>query len=204
MRISASGTSKYRTIKRPPGRLSDGFSLVEILVVLFVMGMAVAMASLTIRSGGSSELQDEAEHFLLSARFVSEQAILNREVIGLFIEPERMEESIDTRWCYEWRRYLDQSWQPASDYLERHCLPPDVQLEMLVEGEPYEYDPRETSPKPVLAFYPGGEATPFEMALLPEGFAEDDEQVQRIEVDLMGRIRWRNEEEAREAAEQGL
>lgn len=204
MRISASGTSGDRTIKQRSSRRINGFSLIEILVVLFIIGMAIGMASLSMRAGGASELQDEAEHFLLSARFVSEQAILNREIIGLFVEPERMEDSIDTRWCYEWRRYLDQSWQPASDYLEQHCLPVDVQLEMVVEGEPYEYDPRETSPKPVLAFYPGGEATPFEMALLPEGFADDDEQVQRIEIDLMGRIRWRNEEEARAAAEQGL
>lgn len=198
MRISVSGMKKSRKIELAPLTASRGFSLVEILVVLFILGMAIAMAALSLRTGSDSELNRETEHFVLSARFVSEQATLNQEIVGMFVAPVQAQGSAAVRWCYEWRRFQEQSWQPVTDYLERHCLPDELQLEMMVEGERYEYDPRETTPRPVLVFYPSGEASAFEMALSPDGFNVSDEEVQRVEVDMVGRIRWRNLEEERE------
>lgn len=205
MPISVSGMREFRTINTAHNRRVRGFTLVELLVVLMVIGLAAAAVSLSLRTGGSSQLQEEMEHFLLSARFISDQATLNREVIGLFVEPGNPgASSPNTRaidqWCYEWQRFIDQSWQPASDYLDRRCLPEGLDLEILVEGEPYQYDPRATTPTPVLVFYPSGEATPFELAIAPTGFGRDEE-TQRVEVTMTGRIRWRNEEEAQERYE---
>lgn len=210
MPISVSGMPLFRTIKvsadrrtrdrRTRDRRARGFTLIELLVVLMVIGIAAAAVALSLRTGGTSQLQEEMEHFLLSARFISEQATLNQEVIGLFVEPGDASARTMGQWCYEWQRFIDQSWQPASDYLSRRCLPEGLDLEILVEGEPYEYDPRATTPAPVLVFYPSGEATPFEWAITPTGFSPD-QQVQRVEVTMNGRIRWRNEEEAQQQYE---
>ncbi|MDQ2076659.1 type II secretion system minor pseudopilin GspH [Marinimicrobium sp. ABcell2] len=182
-------------------RTERGFTLIEIMVVVLIIGVAIGGVMLSMRTGGTSQLQEETERFLLSARFVSDQATLNQEIIGLFVEPGSTEGGAMGQWCYEWQRFLDQSWQQASDYLDRHCLPDGLNLELLVEGEPYQYDPRATTPTPVLVFYPSGEATPFELAITPTGFA-NEEEIQRVEVDMTGRIRWRNDEEAQERFEQ--
>ena len=92
MPISVSGMPPFRTIKvsadrRTRDRRARGFTLIELLVVLMVIGIAAAAVALSLRTGGTSQLQEEMEHFLLSARFISEQATLNQEVIGLFVEP---------------------------------------------------------------------------------------------------------------------
>lgn len=175
-----------------------GFTLIEMMVVLLIIGIIISMAIFSIRGGSSSELEEQTEEFMLRARFVSEQAVLNRNLVALFVAPERAQGSSDLRWCYEWRRLLDQSWQPVTDHMERQCLASGLQIEILVEGEPWEYDPRESPQKPVLIFYPSGEATPFELAIAPAGISGDPEAIQRVQVDLMGRIRWLNREEAEE------
>src|SRR5690625_7003798 len=87
-----------------------------------VIGIAAAAVALSLRTGGTSQLQEEMEHFLLSARFISEQATLKQEVIGLFVEPGDASARTMGQWCYECQRFIDQSWQPASDYLSRRCL----------------------------------------------------------------------------------
>ena len=54
----------------------------------WLVGIAVAMASLSIGGDDSgSRAEQETEQFMLEARFVSEQTVLNQEVIGLFWEP---------------------------------------------------------------------------------------------------------------------
>jgi general secretion pathway protein H len=70
-------------------------------------------------------------------------------------------------------------------------------MEMVVEGEPWKYDPRKTTPTPVLVFYPSGESTPFELAFSEVG---QPRSIQRIEVDMVGQIRWLNREREDEQA----
>src|SRR5690625_4640442 len=89
MPISVSGMPLFRTIKvsadrrtrdrRTRDRRARGFTLIELLVVLMVIGIAAAAVALSLRTGGTSQLQEEMEHFLLSARFISEQATLRSE-----------------------------------------------------------------------------------------------------------------------------
>lgn len=177
--------------------LQGGFTLLEIMVVILILGLSLGVVSLSVGGDdGASATQKEAENFMLTANFVAEQTVLNSQIIGLFFEPRNSAGSIDVQWCYRWQQRRDQSWQELSESLGEHCLSPQIKVEMIVEDEPYEHDPDLTPTPPVLVFYPSGESTPFELAIFrAEGGFTDEETIQRIEVDMVGTIRWLNREE---------
>lgn len=175
-----------------------GFTLLEIMVVILILGLSLGIVSLSIGGDkGASATQKEAENFMLTARFVSEQTVLNSQIIGLFFEPRPVEGTTDMQWCYRWQQRRDNTWQEVSETLAERCLSERMQVEMIVEDEPYEYDPDLTPTPPVLVFYPSGESTPLELAIYESqgGFTADD-TIQRIEIDMMGGLRWLNQEEA--------
>ena len=183
--------------KRVSKSRQQGFTLLEIMVVVLILGMSLSVVSLTVGGDDGASLTRKAtEEFMLTTNFVAEQTVLNSQIIGLFIEPRPVPDSVDMQWCYRWQLRRDNAWQQASETLKDQCLSPRIQLEMIVENEPYEYDPDLTPNPPVLVFYPSGESTPFEMAMFEsaDGFAEQD-STQRIEIDMMGKIRWLNREE---------
>ncbi len=177
----------------PAHRRQQGFTLLEILVVMFLIALSVSMARVAFSGGDDKRLTDAAERFAATARFMSEQSVLGGERVALFVTREAS--GPDERWCYRWQRHRDSAWEPASDFVEPRCFPPGAQLDMLVEGEPYEYDPRQTVELPVLIFFPSGEATPFELALFKDAFSDD---VQRVEIDIMAGVRWRNQDKETE------
>lgn len=168
----------------------QGFTLIEIMIVVMIIGLSAGMATLAFAPDDTTELEQAVDKFMLQAEFVSEQTVLTGEVVGLFVKPRPAREG-DT-WCYQWRRFRNSAWQPVSDFLPDQCLRPEVELELVVEGEPYEYDEREKTPKPVLMFYPSGEASRLEMALFTR--FESDE-VERVQIDMMGDVRWLNREQ---------
>ncbi|MBU2886246.1 prepilin-type N-terminal cleavage/methylation domain-containing protein [Gilvimarinus agarilyticus] len=168
--------------------IARGFTLIEMMVVVLIIGLSAGMVTLAISPDRAGELEKAADKLLLQSEFVAEQSTLTGEVIGLFARPNSTAEG--EQWCYRWRRFRDSSWTPVSEALPDQCLPADTGVEMIVEGEPYEFDPNTTSVEPVLIFYPSGEATRFEVALFP--LFDNDEEVQRLDVDMMGRVRWLN------------
>ncbi len=180
-----------------------GFTLLELMMVVLVMGMALGLVSLAIGRDDRSDARREAEEFMRRASFVAEQALLNTQVLGLFVEPRGQANSLNDQWCYSWRRWLGHSWQEVSEALDEHCLPAELQLELVVETETWTYDAKRTPQPPVLVFHPSGESTRLELAIYPaERFDQrDPDAVQRIEVDMLGQMRWLNRE-AELAAEQ--
>jgi|SRR5690554_1274072 len=175
-------------------RREAGFTLIEIMVVILIIGFIASLVTLSVTPTRSDGLQAQTEQFVTHARFVAEEAALTYEVIGLFMEPG---EQLDSeRWCYRWRRWRDQRWQSVSDFLPDQCLDRDTDIEMIVEGDLYEYDKNDTTPTPVLWFYPSGESSRLEIAFF-ERF--DSEQIERVIVDMMGNVYWQELKEEAEA-----
>src|SRR5690606_23052885 len=110
-----------------------GFTLIEIMIVVFIIGMGASFAILSVAPDQQNLLQEQTEEFVTAARFVADEAALTYEIIGLFIAPgESMQ---GNRWCYRWRRWRDGSWQPVSTFLPDQCLNVDTDIEMIIEGE---------------------------------------------------------------------
>lgn len=187
-------------------RREQGFTLIEIIFVVFIIGLAVGVISLSVGGNSLAErTQKAAETFLLQAGYVAEQSVLKGETHGLFVElqPPR-DVSAQAQWCYAWKRVRDSQWQAVPE-LVRHCLDEGLVLEIYIDEELWEYDPELEFQDPVLGFYPSGDASgEVEINLFTEEpSADGEEETQRFKVDVSGELRWINEEKRLEEERRG-
>lgn len=185
----------------------QGFTLIEIIVVVFIIGMAVGVISISV--GGNAvadQARKEAEEFMLESGYVAEQAILKGETYGLFAEL-RPPQDIDAQeqWCYTWRRVRDGQWQDLPE-LASHCIAEGLAIEFTIDEKLWEYDPELEFQDPVMGFFPSGDASAaMEIAIFANQVAMDnDVETQKFELNLMGELHWINEEERLEAERKGL
>jgi general secretion pathway protein H len=184
----------------------QGFTLIEIIVVVFIIGMAVGVISISV--GGNAvadQARKEAEEFMLQAGYVAEQAILKGEVYGLFVEL-RPAQDIDgqEQWCYTWRRVRDREWQDLPE-LSPHCIVEGLVIEFTIDEDLWEYDPELEYQDPVIGFFPSGDASgEVEIAIFADQSMDGEVETQKFKLDLTGELHWINEEERLEAERKGL
>lgn len=174
-----------------------GFTLIEIITVIFVIGMAVGVITLAVGGDRSNDrLREEAETLLMQTMFVSEQAILKGETFGLFVEERPAEEfGSENQWCYFWQRVREGLWQPAQE-LEPHCLESGIGISFVLDDEDWEYDPEVKHPEPVIGFYPSGDASAVaEIELYVSSAGVERIEPERFELTLAGEFIWVSEKE---------
>jgi len=156
-----------------PGRAA-GFTLIEVLVTLFVL--AVVAGIVVIRLGGDDrqEVVDrEATRIAALIEIARERAMLESEEWGFTLTPE----------TYQFLRLdLDENrWMPLTErpFQERE-LPEAVTLRITladrgrIDGQDTLVLTRDRSgPRPVLLLLSSGEMTPFTLRLVAAGEAED-------------------------------
>ena len=177
----------------------QGFTLIEILIVVFIIGLTASVISLSIGDDKKeSAPYQEASKLLQVIAFVSEYSALNGEVIAMFVSQKESENALNTQSCYSWKRFRDNGWgELPGEILPEHCVADTVVWELVIEGRIYAYDPDLEIQPPVLVFSPSGEATPVEMALFESAAsASSSNNAQHIEIDMMGNSRWLEQDEA--------
>jgi general secretion pathway protein H len=184
----------------------QGFTLIEIIVVVFIIGMAVGVISISVGGNAAADqARKEAEEFMLQAGYVAEQAILKGEVYGLFVEL-RPAQDIDgqEQWCYTWRRVRDREWQDLPE-LSAHCVAERLAIEFTIDEDLWEYDPELEYQDPVIGFFPSGDASAeVEIAIFADQSMDEEVETQKFKLDLTGELHWINEEERLEAERKGL
>lgn len=183
-----------------------GFTLIEIIFVVFIIGMAVSVISIAVGGNASADMtRKEAEEFMLQAGYVAEQSVLKGETHGLFVEP-RPAQDIDgqEQWCYQWRRVRDRQWQDLPE-LGQHCLAEGQKIDFVVEDELWEFDPELEYQDPVMGFFPSGDGSgEIEIAIYadqsPGGATTETEQ---FELEITGELRWVSEEKRVEEEQRG-
>ncbi len=76
------------------GRRQSGFTLLEVMLVLLLMGLVVGTVSFTsLSSSKEAELEEQARRFQVVVNMVSDFAVLNQLQIGLRIETAETEEN---------------------------------------------------------------------------------------------------------------
>ncbi len=123
------------TEKMQPLSRSRGFTLLEMLVMLIVIGITISFVTLSIGIGGRpAELQNEAEKLTGMLQLALEEAVLTGKPLGF-----RIDETLDrsgTRFKYEWSVLEQGQWQ----VLEQHPVLQDgevtkgVELDLTLEG----------------------------------------------------------------------
>lgn len=75
-----------------------GFSLIELLVVVLVIGLMVSVASLSVSRSTGLELRDQAASFANTASLIVEESILNGTQWGVIFDREEGDNSTSYRW----------------------------------------------------------------------------------------------------------
>lgn len=145
----------------PQARGHDGFTLIEILVVMVIVALMAAIMTVAVGAlGGDSEIEEEAARLTNVMAVALEQSELEGRDYGLRLEPGRYEVMV-----YDGRR----GWiEVAGDrWLERHDLPPGLALQLELEGrrvllrEPEQAEAR----LPQVVTFASGDVTPYDITL---------------------------------------
>ena len=148
------------------GNYEKGFTLIEILVVMVLLGLLSGVAVFTLGSGKlQRELEVEAQRLHTLLRMASEEAILSNSEIGFSIDDDH----------YEFLEYDDekQTWASSSvSVLKARDLPEWLAPEFETDGQARilgkdSSDSDETK-RPDMMLLSSGEVTPFSISLRVE------------------------------------
>lgn len=133
-----------------------GFSLIELLVVIVIVGVVVFAVTLSIASGAQRQLQREAERFQALIAQACAQAELSGREIGIVVEPG----------SYSFRLLSGTEWQdfPDDSPLRRRPWIDGMQVQLSREGRNVDLS-GERAASPQLVCFSSGELTPFVLML---------------------------------------
>jgi general secretion pathway protein H len=174
---------------------SAGFSLLELLLTLVIVGLIISVAGVSVNSGRRSTEIDAALYgFADIAEYALQEAELNGIQMGLFMEREL--DGKEERYSYHWLQQLGSGWQTAqfdADAYGRRDLPSGIEVELEVEAIATELvaeavEGEDVELKPQVVFYSSGEVTP---GLMRWREASNGEILWELEWDLLGRLSFR-------------
>ena len=165
-----------------PGRLR-GFTLIEMLVVMTIMGLIVSVVTLSTGSlssvfgrAGEDSAEAVADELLVMMTAALSQALLGGEPMALAFTPSSAasDDDIAVTWLHYGRTVggslgsRQALWQPVTVQSELRDvnLPATVASALTIEGERVTFQALADNPgMPALVFYPTGESTAFEWSL---------------------------------------
>ena len=147
-----------------------GFTLLEILIVVFIIGIVLSLVSLTIAPSEGRALSQEAKRIYLLMEMTREEAILNTQEMAFAVTGEG----------YAFQKFSAEGWQSLEDdsVLKERTLPEQIRMDLSIlgeevdlagieqaEAEAQEGEEAEVSVLSRIFFLSSGEVTPFELFL---------------------------------------
>jgi general secretion pathway protein H len=120
-----------------------GFTLIEILVTMVIIGVVISMATIAISVlGRDREIEDQAKRLWAVATQAREEAELQGRDLGLFIE--------DRGYLFMVYDQRHQEWQDVEDddLLSRRELPAGLKFRLWLDGREVVLKPHQEHPRP--------------------------------------------------------
>ena len=140
---------------RHPFAVCRGFTLLELLVVLLIIGIIVSFASLSVGQHASRALQDEAKRIHSLLRLAGEESVLQGRELAMQFNREG----------YLFVTLEGADWVPVEKdrLLRERELPPELTLSLVLED--VEVDLHDSENPPRIFVLSSGEMTPFALEL---------------------------------------
>ncbi|MFW5824456.1 MAG: type II secretion system minor pseudopilin GspH [Marinobacter sp.] len=152
-----------------------GFTMIEILVVLVLVGLLASLAVVNLGGGSERrEMESKVRELFVLMQTASEQAILNNEELGLAIDEQGYRFLVFDEEEQEWRSESERlfrgrgfpEWMSVTLYNED-------EVPRLASGdEDDDEDDRKGRLRPDIAFFSSGEITPFELEFVVAGSSD--------------------------------
>lgn len=139
-----------------------GFTLFEIIVVVFIIGVIVTFGSLSISQHSDRYVEDEAKRIHHLLRLATEEAILTAQEMSLLINTDG----------YSFAQLVGPKWEPieGDKFFRSREFPENLDVKMKVYDQEVNLNDSE---KPVQIYLlSSGEVTPFRLTLKGESEAE--------------------------------
>ena len=195
-----SGAGPAVTARASP--VSRGFSLLELLVTLFVIVLVTSLVTLNVPAGGGDvQLEQKLRNLVDTAEYALDEAQFVGRDFGLLLR--EIDAGGARVYAWDWRERQAQGWrEPASgkDVFAGQKLPPNVELQLELENVAVtELSPRpgEEEQAPQVILYASGETIPGAIDVRSR---DNGDLLWRLQWDLLGRfdLLRRGEEEEEE------
>lgn len=170
-------------VQRPPVGYGAGFTLLELLVVLVLLGIILSFAMLSVGDGGrQDQLQREAQRLQALFHLAGEEAVLQSAELGVALRPN----------AYRFVRYGSEGWQGLGDAMFRdYVLPDGMELALYLEDMPVSLiATNDAAIEPQLLFLSSGERQPFELVI---AYQDGLPLAYRLDAPPLGRITMQRE-----------
>ena len=180
-----------------PVRRSAGFTLLELMVVLVIIGIIFSFAMLSLGGDDLGELMEqETQRMMTLLELASDEAVLRGEELAVLFSEDG----------YEFLVLNEDLWQATAEdgLLKAYTLPADIELRIEIEGEPpiltasaaaseeldYEERDEDEPLQPQVFILSSGEMTPFTVMLM----SPQSRLRYHLTASLLGSLSWEVEE----------
>lgn len=153
-----------------PRRLSrpgaDGFTLLEVMVVIVIIAVVVGLAVISLGDNAANRLDEESRRLRTLIRLAADEAVLQGYEIGIAVQTDGYEFQVYDDLSRQWSRMADdRMFRPRK-------MPDGISMELFLDDQelvlPVADDEQADDtllPQPQLLLLSSGEMTPFELEL---------------------------------------
>jgi general secretion pathway protein H len=139
----------------PCPRPTHGFTLLELLVTLVIIGIVVSMATLSLGTSETQQVEEAGDRLMALIELAKEEALFNAQELGIVFWQSG----------YAFMRLENQQWKPLTvdSELRPRSLPEGLSIYLRLEGLEVEL-PRAMGDRrqPQVFILSSGEVTPFQ------------------------------------------